>query len=108
MFHGISLYFRKYVSRLPSYINRSNVQSFFDFCLEFHLCLGNSEQLHIKRIINCEVFIPKSVSGCGLCQVFRKHRTTMTHSADKAKSKSSSKYIPNKYMPQVDLERKTQ
>ena len=25
-------------SRLPSYINRSNVQSFFDFYLEFHIC----------------------------------------------------------------------
>ena len=41
-------------------------------------------------------------------QVFRKHLTTMTQGADKKKSKSSSKYISNKYMPRVDLEKKTQ
>ena len=32
-----------YVSRLPSYINRSNVQSFFDFYLEFHICPESSD-----------------------------------------------------------------
>ena len=134
-----------YISRLPSYINRSNLQSFFDFYLEFHICPGNSdfpeviknkfahgtdlnfhdkqknvkakienkifstvEELDTIRTINCEVFIPKSDSRCGPCQVFRKHLTTMTHRADKEKSKSSGKYIPNKYMPRVDLEKKTQ
>ena len=42
-----------------------------------------------------------------LCQVFRKHLTTMAHCADKKKS-TSSKYIPNKYMPRMDLGKKTQ
>ena len=32
-----------YVARLQSYINRSNVQSFFDFYVEFHICPGNSD-----------------------------------------------------------------
>ena len=32
----------------------------------------------------------------------------MTQGADKKKSKSSCKYISNKYMPRVDLEKKTQ
>ena len=66
------------------------------------------EELDTIRTINCEVFIPKSDSRCGPCQVFRKHLTTMTHRADKEKSKISSKYIPNKCMPRVDLEKKTQ
>ena len=65
------------------------------------------EELDAKCTINCEVFIPKSDSRCGPCQVFRKHLVTMNHRADKEKSKSS-KYILNKYMSQVDLEKKTQ
>ena len=32
-----------YVSRLPSVINRSNVQWFLDFYLEFHIRSGNSD-----------------------------------------------------------------
>ena len=32
-----------YVSTLPSFINQSNVQSFFNFYLEFHICPGNSD-----------------------------------------------------------------
>ena len=129
----------------------SNVQSFFNFYLEFHICPRNSdfpeviknkfargtdlnfygkqknvkakiedkkfstvEELNTIRTINCEVFIPKSDSRCGLCQVFpiipksdspcrlcqvfRKHLATVTHGADKEKL-TSSKYIPNKYMP---------
>ena len=65
------------------------------------------EELGTIRTINCEVFIPKSDSRCGPCQVFRKHLTTMTHRVDKEKL-TSSKHIPNKYMPRKDLERKTQ
>ena len=61
------------------------------------------EELDTIQTINCEVFIPKSDSRCGSCQVFCKHLTTMTHSADKS---TSSKYIPNKYMPRKDLEKK--
>ena len=33
------------------------------------------------------------------CEVFCKHLTTITHRVDREKSKSSSKYIPSKYMP---------
>ena len=65
------------------------------------------EELDTTCTINCEVFIPKSDSRCGPCQVFRKHLVTMTHRADKEKSKSS-KYILNKYMSRVNLEKKTQ
>ena len=32
-----------YVSTLPSFLNQSNVQSFFNFYLEFHICPGNSD-----------------------------------------------------------------
>ena len=32
-----------YVSRLPPYINRLNVQSFFDLYLEFHIFRRNSD-----------------------------------------------------------------
>ena len=32
-----------YVSTLPSFINQSNVQSFFNFYLEFYICPGNSD-----------------------------------------------------------------
>ena len=59
------------------------------------------------RTIKCEDFIPKSDSRRGACKVFCKHLATITHRGDKEKS-TSSKYIPNKYMPQVDLEKKTQ
>ena len=81
------------------------------------------EELNTIQTINCEVFIPKSDSRCGLCQVFRiipksdspcrpcqvfcKHLATMTHGADKEKL-TSSKYIPNKYMPWKDLEKNPQ
>ena len=30
------------ISTLPSFINQSNAQSFFNFYLEFHICTGNS------------------------------------------------------------------
>ena len=32
-----------YVLTLASFINQSNVQSFFNFCLEFYMCPGNSD-----------------------------------------------------------------
>ena len=32
-----------YVSTLLSFINQSNVQAFFNFYLEFHICPGNSD-----------------------------------------------------------------
>ena len=32
-----------YVSTLPSFINQSNVQSFFNFYLDFHICPRNSD-----------------------------------------------------------------
>ena len=112
-----------YASTLPSFINQSNVQSFFNSYLEFHICPGNSDfpeliknkfenkkfstvgELDTIQTMNCEVFIPKSDSRCGPCQVFRKHLIAITHRADKEKL-TSSKYIPNKYMPRKDLEKK--
>ena len=66
------------------------------------------EELDTIRTTNCEVVIPKSDSRCEPCQVFCKHLTTKAHRANKEKSKSSSKYIPKKYMPRVDFEKKTQ
>ena len=42
------------------------------------------------------------------CEVFCKHLTTITHRVDREKSKSSSKYIPSKYMPWVYFEKKIQ
>ena len=63
------------------------------------------EELDTIQTTNCEVFIPISDSRYWPCQVFRKHLATMTHRADKEKS-TSSKYIPNKYMPQKDFEKK--
>ena len=66
------------------------------------------EELDTIRIKNCEVSIPKSDSRCGPCQVIRKHLTTITHRANKEKSKSSSKYIPSKSMPPADLKKQTQ
>ena len=59
------------------------------------------EELDTIQTINCEVFIPKSDTRCGSCEVFCKHLTTMTHCADKEKS-------TNKYMRRKDLEEKTQ
>ena len=32
-----------YVSTLPSFINQSNVQSFFNFYIKFYICPGNSD-----------------------------------------------------------------
>ena len=72
------------------------------------LLFSTVEELDTIWRINWESFIPKSDSPSGPCQVFPKHALTMTHSADKEKSKSSTKYIPNKYMPRAYLEKKTQ
>ena len=65
------------------------------------------EEVDTIRVVNCEVFIPKSDSRCESYQVFLKHLTTMTHHADKEKL-TCSKYIPSKYIPRVDMEQKTQ